>query len=129
MNLTTVMRRKFTKYILIVLLVFCSMTGVKAQVGLCPDNLDFEMGDFSNWICKQGTVGLVGGINTITWTSSGPPLPTFQTMISQLTAGFDPWGGFPTLCPNGSNYSVLLGNGTASLSGGIGREASGAGDL
>jgi gliding motility-associated-like protein len=125
MKLLTSMKGKFTIYFLFVLLSFCSMSGAKAQVGLCPTNMDFEQGDFSNWVCKQGTVAISGGVNTITWTSMGPPLPTFQTMITPLTAGLDPWGNFPTLCPNGSNNSIMLGNGTASLSGGIGREASG----
>jgi gliding motility-associated-like protein len=119
------MATKTVKYFLLIIIVGLTSLKVSSQPGVCPPNLDFEQGNFSNWICKHGTVDIVGGLNTVTWTSVGPPVPTFQTMISPFTAGFDPWGSFPTLCPNGGNYSIKLGNGTASLSGGIGKEASG----
>jgi len=98
----------------------------KAQAGLCPPNLDFEAGDFTNWVCRAGTVSVVGGINTVTWSSIGPPVFDRHTIITLGSAGTDPWGGFPEICPNGSGFSAKLGNGTATLNGGIGREASGA---
>lgn len=96
----------------------------QAQPGLCPPNLDFEQGDFSNWSCRGGLVSVSGGINTISWTSSGPQ-PTLHNIISAANSGADPYGGFPTLCPNGSGYSVKLGNETATGNGGVGREAAG----
>lgn len=33
-----------------------------------------------------------------------------HTIISRATAGIDYWGRFPQICPNGSGYSVKLGN-------------------
>ncbi|HEV7782501.1 MAG TPA: PKD domain-containing protein [Chitinophagaceae bacterium] len=109
-------------------IVFLALTGsAKAQAGLCPPNLDFESGDFSNWICRAGSVAVDGGtgLNTIIWNSVGPPVFDRHTMISLAGAGDDIYGNFPRVCPNGSGFSVKLGNETASLSGGIGREASG----
>jgi len=99
----------------------------KAQAGLCPPNLDFEMGDFTNWTCRIGTVGLnAAGMNTITWNpTSITPVFDRHTMIARATAGNDTYGGFPRICPNGSGFSVKLGNETASVTGGPGREASG----
>lgn len=98
------MRVKFTIYFLFVLLSFCSMSGAKAQVGLCPSNLDFEMGDFSGWECRAGSalgpypLPLTGAI------------PGRHTIIDATTAGIDPFGFFPEMCPNGSGFSMKLGN-------------------
>ncbi len=39
--------------------------------------------------------------------------------------GVDAYGRFPELCPNGSGFSAKIGNETASITGGIGNEASG----
>ena len=113
----------------LVAVVFFSLTYLhsRAQSGFCPPNMDFEMGDFSNWICRAGTVGVDPGtgLNTITWTSIGPPVFDRHSIVTQAMAGVDPYGGFPRICPNGSGFSAKLGNGTASLNGGVGREASG----
>ena len=95
-----------------------------AQSGFCPPNMDFEMGDFTNWTCRAGTVSLSGGVNTVNWGTVGPPVFDRHTIIT-TGAGIDTYGGFPRLCPNGSGVSALLGNATASLSGGVGVEASG----
>lgn len=74
----------------------------KAQTGLCPSNLDFEQNNFTGWDC---------------WTWSVPnPTPVYgpvfnrHTIIDAATAGTDPFGFFPTLCPNGSGHSLRLGN-------------------
>ncbi len=114
------------KSFLILLFVFAA-AGAKAQGGFCPPNMDLEMGDFTNWTCHAGTVNLdpATGLNTITWASSGPPIFDRHTIIPLAGAGNDYYGGFPRICPNGSGYSALLGNNTASLNGGVGREASG----
>jgi gliding motility-associated-like protein len=108
------------------LLISTSLSS-RAQSGFCPPNMDFELGDFTNWVCRAGSVAIDGstGLNTITWTSVGPPVFDRHTIISSSFAGNDPYGGFPRICPNGSGFSALLGNATASLNGGIGREASG----
>jgi gliding motility-associated-like protein len=100
------MGRKFIKYLFFVLLTGSSFTAVKAQVGLCPPNLDFEQGDFQSWICRTGTLDNVGNI---TWAPGTNPIANRHTMIT-APGGLDAYGGFPQICPNGSNYSVKLGN-------------------
>jgi gliding motility-associated-like protein len=52
-------------------------------------------------------------------------MANLHTIIPSATAGLDPYGGFPKNCPNGSGFSVKLGNETATTNGGIGKEASG----
>ena len=74
--------------------------------GLCPPNLDFENGDFANWELFTGHATEA----PIIWNPSPLPVNGQHTIISQATAGLDPYGRFPTLCPNGSGYSVKLGN-------------------
>ncbi len=96
----------FTKKVSCLLLAFVlvfSFAPAKGQVGLCPPNLDFENGDFSNWECRSGQI------------SNGFPLPVVGPIPGRHTiigspGGIDPYGGFPTICPNGSNFSVMLGN-------------------
>ncbi len=119
------MRYPVMRYIFLFLLSGSFIGTSKAQNGLCPQNLDFEMGDFTNWVCRAGIVDVIGGINTITWTSVGPPVANQHTMIPAPTAGTDMYGGFPQSCPNGSGFSVKLGNETATTNGGVGKEASG----
>ncbi|MBK8953221.1 MAG: hypothetical protein IPM85_14100 [Chitinophagaceae bacterium] len=96
---------------------------VDAQSGLCPPNLDFEMGNFTNWVCRSGTVSVSGGINTINWTGTGQ-MPSLHRMVPTAINGTDPYGGFPRICPNGSGFSAMIGNETATTNGGIGWEAS-----
>jgi gliding motility-associated-like protein len=81
----------------------------KAQ---CPPNIDFELGNFSNWTCYAGSVAAIGGQNTITLSSTNGPLANRHTMYSSANGGTDYFGGFPVTCPNGSGYSVKLGNNT-----------------
>ncbi|NOT52600.1 MAG: T9SS type B sorting domain-containing protein [Chitinophagaceae bacterium] len=82
---------------------------IKAQ---CPPNIDFERGDFTGWTCYVGGVSAAGGVNTINLYSSGGPVPDQHTMYSRVIDGGtrDYYGDFPVMCPNGSNYSMKLGN-------------------
>lgn len=80
----------------------------------CPPNIDFEEGNFNGWSCYTGTVGVVGGENQIMLTNSGGPVANRHTIYSRAGGyGIDEYGGFPQVCPNGSGYSVRLGNNTA----------------
>ncbi|HEX4876339.1 MAG TPA: PKD domain-containing protein [Chitinophagaceae bacterium] len=74
-----------------------------AQNGLCPSNLDFEQGDFTGWECRAGSTFN----NPLPLTG---PIPGRHTIITAATNSRDPFGNFPTLCPNGSGVSVMLGN-------------------
>ncbi|MEK7224566.1 MAG: hypothetical protein AAB221_02660, partial [Bacteroidota bacterium] len=98
------MKRHFTKYYFFVLPLLGFNNNVKAQVGLCPSNLDFEAGDFTGWEARWGSA-----TNPLPLPNIGI-IPGRHTIISAATAGLDPFGFFPTLCPNGSGYSVKLGN-------------------
>ena len=113
------MRHHKFKKLIIAIIFLHSFGSAKSQAGLCPPNLDFEFGDFSNWICRTGTVSVSGGLNRINWTGMGQ-VPGRHTIISAATGGTDPYGGFPELCPNGSGFSMKLGNnGTGAQAEGI----------
>ncbi|MBI5857493.1 MAG: gliding motility-associated C-terminal domain-containing protein [Sphingobacteriales bacterium] len=78
----------------------------------CPANIDFEAGNFNGWTCHTGSVAAVGSDNVISLFASGGPVYDQHTMFSAASdAGArDYYGDFPVLCPNGSRYSVKLGN-------------------
>lgn len=84
------------------------------QAQNCPPNIDFEKGDFSGWTCYVGNVSAAGGVNTIYLSSSGGPVADQHTMYSAANDGSvtDYYGHFPVMCPNGSLFSVKLGNNT-----------------
>lgn len=90
------------------LLLYCPVTN--AQV--CPPNIDFESGNFNGWRCHVGQVAQSGNDNVISLYDVGGPVTDQHTMYSlNSDAGLmDYYGGFPVLCPNGSRYSVKLGN-------------------
>ena len=76
----------------------------------CPDNLDFEFGNFTNWQCYIGQVDSVGNTNVITVNPS-PPTPNRHTIYQRvLPSAIDPFGLFPTNPPDGSSFAVKLGN-------------------
>ena len=83
----------------------------KAQPGVCPPNIDFELGDFTNWVCRTGNVVLNNGRNSVVWTGTGQ-VNNRHTIIP-AGSGNDFYGGFPQNCPNGSGYSVRLGSSIA----------------
>ncbi len=95
---------------LIGLLVFPPCSVAVAQD--CPPNIDFENGTFEGWTCYTGYVAYVNGQNVITITPSGGPVYNRHTMYAAAPpgAGLDPYGNFPINCPNGSGYSIRLGN-------------------
>lgn len=76
---------------------------------LCPPNLDAEFGDFANWQCYGGTVAAGGNTNVISVNSSGP-LSNQHLVYSNQVTSVDAYGQFPLSCPNGSGYSIKLGN-------------------
>jgi len=100
--------RNFLFYIGLIVTNFFALSS-KAQAGLCPPNLDFEFGDFTNWVCKYGYVAAESNVNVVHLDNIGQ-LPNRHVIISRANASIDPYGGFSTLNPNGGNYSVKLGN-------------------
>jgi gliding motility-associated-like protein len=75
----------------------------------CPPNIDFERGSFSGWTLYSGSTSAGGGQNQINISPSGE-IPSKHQLISSASGGVDAYGGFPTICPNGSGYSLKLGN-------------------
>jgi gliding motility-associated-like protein len=84
---------------LFTILVFAG-SGVYAQ---CPENIGFEDGKFTNWEAFEGDVLPNGTISV----NSTQPSYNRHTIES---GGVDRYGSFPTVSPNGSKYSVRLGN-------------------
>jgi hypothetical protein len=72
--------------------------------GQCPLNIGFENGTFNNWVCYAGGPT---GVITVTQTD---PLTDRHTIIDNNSSLLDPYGQFPVAYPNGSKYSVKLGN-------------------
>ena len=75
----------------------------------CPSNIDFEIGDFSNWNCATGITTSNDGKNLIDLNPSRPIFGIHE-IITEANDTKDPYGNFPTLCPYGGQYSVKLGN-------------------
>jgi gliding motility-associated-like protein len=72
----------------------------------CPVNLGFESGTFDNWQCVAGTIS-INGVPTVLPTA---PLAKRHKIFPKNSKEVDRFGGFPVACPNGSNFSVRLGN-------------------
>jgi gliding motility-associated-like protein len=75
--------------------------------GNCPNNIDFEYGDFTNWIGYTGIVESNGNINV---SPNGFVNGRHTIVPDPAIPDRDYYGGFPTQCPNGSGHSVKLGN-------------------
>lgn len=80
---------------------------------VCPDNIDFEFGNFTNWNCFTGFVDTSGPpptTNVITVNPSAPT-PNRHTIVPRtIPSVLDPFGLFPINPPDGSNFCVRLGN-------------------
>src|SRR5437868_14980498 len=110
MALDDSMKLHFTKTFCATVLLCISFLTVRSQLNICPPNLDFEQGDFTNWECKTGSCSASTGTNVITWTGCCAPVPNRHEIIPGNSAAVDQYGLFPIVCPNGSGYSVKLGN-------------------
>jgi gliding motility-associated-like protein len=87
---------------------FC-ICHVRSFAQSCPPNIDFESGTFDGWTCYDGFTSAVGTQNQISLSPSGV-INNKHTIIAANSAMIDPYGGFPMNCPNGSGYSIKLGN-------------------
>lgn len=74
----------------------------------CPENIDFEKGDFSGWTCFFGYTFGTPDTNAIVLYNSGV-LYDHHAIIPANNVALDPYGKFPVVCPNGSGYSIKLG--------------------
>jgi hypothetical protein len=94
--------------IITLLLLYFSL-GLQGQS--CPPNIDFEGGTFDGWRCYTGIVANQSGTHVFTLNETAGPVAGRHEIISAATAEVDPFGGFSTMSPNGSNYAMKLGNG------------------
>lgn len=73
----------------------------------CPPNIGFEDGNFDHWQCYSGRIDSNGNVNV----SPAIPMDERHTLKKNIfPQEMDPYGAFPVNCPNGSGYSVKLGN-------------------
>lgn len=110
MNIFYKVTRPLHSFLLHVFTAFffcCGWAGIYAQE--CPPNIDFETGTFDGWTCHTGGVAAVNGQNVISIFPSSP-IQDRHTMFSSNVSAKDQYGGFPVNCPNGSGYSIRLGN-------------------
>ena len=89
------------------LLFAFAMMGRTTAFAQCPVNLDFEEGNFNGWQLYEGSA-TVAGIDL--FPVGGPSLDQHVLMAAVPGNGNDPYGHFPKNCPNGSGYSLKLGN-------------------
>ncbi len=97
------------------LILFCfiisNVTGQPVPGSLdCPPNIGFETGSFNNWNCFAGTILRDGSLDL---SPTSPVLDRHTIIPNSYPQELDPYGGFPINCPNGSAYSVRLGNSIA----------------
>lgn len=72
-----------------------------------PPNIGFEDGTFNHWELMSGLIDKQGNFNL----KPTGPLLYRQTLVDKnYLPKYDQYGKFPTLCPNGSGHSIILGN-------------------
>jgi gliding motility-associated-like protein len=100
--------RRYSKLLLIHALLLSSANSF-AQ---CPQNIGFESGTFDGWQCSFGEVAANPATSRadISLTPSDATFDIHTMEKTQYPQVLDPYGGFPINCPNGSNYSIKLGN-------------------
>jgi gliding motility-associated-like protein len=99
-----------SKQICLLLLLFVFVNRI-VQAQSCPPNIDFENGTFTNWKTYSGGVTGINGVNTISLFETSPEAGRHDIFSRSQHAGLlDYFGNFPVVCPNGSGYSVKLGN-------------------
>lgn len=112
-HMTTAFRRRLMGIVCLFFAVSFTQTGWSQCTDCpaeCPQNIDFERGNFTGWTCYTGSTSAGTSQNIISLIPSGPRLNQ-HTMYTAADAGFqDLYGGFPVLCPNGSGHSIRLGN-------------------
>lgn len=73
----------------------------------CPPNIGFEQGSFNNWECFTGKIDISGNINV---QNTGSEAGRHSILKNSPPFLKDPYGNFSVNCPNGSGYSIQLGN-------------------
>lgn len=88
-----------------VVLIFLLLLTLPAfSQSACPPNIGFENGNFNNWQSFSGFISNNGVINL------RPGSRTQTLMRNAPNPEMDPYGRFPVVSPNGSQYSVKIGD-------------------
>ncbi len=95
------------RYIKLLLVHACSLVSVIA-FSQCPPNIGFEAGNFDHWECSIGSISASNGV--ISLNTSGPVFGRHTLLQNTTPQARDQYGDFPINCPNGSGYSIQLGN-------------------
>jgi gliding motility-associated-like protein len=95
------------RYIKLLLVHACSLISVIA-FSQCPPNIGFEAGSFDHWDCSIGSINSSNG--AISLSNSGPVFGRHTLLQNTTPQALDQYGDFPINCPNGSGYSIQLGN-------------------
>lgn len=90
--------------------MLCFTTGFSAFGQSCPPNIDYEFGNFSNWQVYAGDVASNNGNNIISVALTAPINGRHNIITAATSPALDFYGKFPKLCPNGSGYSIRLGD-------------------
>ena len=99
---------KRIRIVLFFLAMLCCILQVSNLFAQCPPNIGFENGNFDGWECSIGSISAADG--SINLSVSGPSAGR-HTLIQNIAPHLlDRYGGFPMSCPNGSGYSIQLGN-------------------
>jgi gliding motility-associated-like protein len=90
------------------LLILFLLISADALSQALPVNIGFEQGSLNGWNCRAGLIDADGNLKL----SDSQPIEDRHKMLTLVKDGAqkDPYGNFPILCPNGSNYSIRLGN-------------------
>ena len=95
-----------TKILLLGFLILFYSLHSSAQGVTCSSNIDFELGNYSNWDFFQGFC-------CSPFSATAPVYPPGGTTTGRITitsgAGTDLYGGFPVVAPEGGKYSLKLG--------------------
>jgi gliding motility-associated-like protein len=92
--------------VIISFLLLLSAGRIAAQK--CPENIGFELGNFSGWQCSEGTITQNSGETS--FSSTIPTIGRHTMLANSNVQELDGFGNFPINCPNGSGYSIMLGN-------------------
>jgi len=98
------------RYLIIFLFFLLAGFNTLAQ---CPPNIDFEKGNFTEWLCDTGSVKMLGNNTRQVILNTSPPTINRHVMQSADDDRVDQYGRFPINCPNGSGHSIRLGNSLA----------------
>ena len=101
------------KKIIFTMCLCWTLLSAYGQGSTCPPNIDFELGNFSNWQCMVGTTYTNGTKNVIDLTVSDPMMFRHELITAASAPQLDRYGKFPVLCPYGGGYTVKLGNDNA----------------